>query len=177
MLFLRTALQKFAQAAADFAEQARLGLCRRSCLGGLNVRLHRAAVHRLGRLGIGAFDALAASQSDRARDILARGLARAEPRAQAVLLERLSALGPERLSPILHRAFELVDPGIADLGVYLSMIAAIGRAGGEGAGALLAGAARRVTWRTPLRAWRVRSAVRGALRASAPAAALGRRSR
>lgn len=124
-----------------------------------------------------AFDALAASQSDRARDILARGLARAEPRAQAVLLERLSALGPERLSPILHRAFELVDPGIADLGVYLSMIAAIGRAGGEGAGALLAGAARRVTWRTPLRAWRVRSAVRGALRASAPAAALGRRSR
>ncbi len=113
-----------------------------------------------------AFDALANSSLDRALDILARGIAKAEAVAQTALLDRLSALGADRMLPILRRAFSLVDPGTVDVGVYLAMIGTLGRTGGDGARPLLANAARRVTWRTPLRAWRVRSAVKSALRAA-----------
>ncbi len=132
-----------------------------------------------------AFNALARSSLDRAQDILARGIAKAEPPAQMALLDRLSALGSDRMLPVLRRAFSLVDPGTADLGVCLAMIATLGRAGGEGVRPLLTGAAGRTTWRSPLRAWRVRSAVKSALRAlgegvapaAVPAAAGGEHSR
>jgi len=122
-----------------------------------------------------AFDALARSPHDRALDILARGIARAEAHVQASLLDRLAALGPNRSLPVLRRLFEILDPRIAATGVLATMIAALGRAGGEDARPLLADVARRVSWRTPVRAWRVKSAVAAAIRGAHTGTAQGRR--
>ncbi|HNV01894.1 MAG TPA: hypothetical protein PLE61_10675 [Vicinamibacterales bacterium] len=111
-----------------------------------------------------AFDVLAHSPLERARDILARGIARADADVQAALLERLRGLGPDLAVPVFRRLFGCVDPRTADLRPLAAMIASLGRVGGGSARPLLADVARRVSWRTPLRAWRVRSAVASALR-------------
>jgi hypothetical protein len=111
-----------------------------------------------------AFDALASSTVDKASDILARGIAKADGQAQAALLNRLFALGEARTRPVLQRVFRYVDPARADVPVYLTMISALARTCPDVATPLLADAVRRTTWRAPVRAWRVRSAVRVAVR-------------
>lgn len=112
-----------------------------------------------------AFRSLAGSTSDRACDILARGVARADTAAQAVLLAKVTGLGASRASHVLQRLLPQVDPQTAHLPALLSMIAALGRVGGADAERLLADVISRTRWRTPLRAWRVRSAAGAALRA------------
>ena len=98
-------------------------------------------------------------------DILARGVARADTAAQAVLLAKVTGLGASRASHVLQRLLPQVDPQTAHLPALLSMIAALGRVGGADAERLLADVISRTRWRTPLRAWRVRSAAGAALRA------------
>ena len=112
-----------------------------------------------------AFRSLAGSTSDRACDILARGVARADAATQAVLLARLTGLGEGRARQVFQRLLPQVDPQTAHLPACLSMIAALGRVGGPEAAPLLADVISRTHWRTPLRAWRIRSAASAALRA------------
>jgi HEAT repeat protein len=110
-----------------------------------------------------AFRALSSSGADRAAEILARGIARADATAQLALLTRLAAHGGGRL-PVLLRLVPQIDPQTAPLPVCLSLIEVIERTGGRDAETLLSDLAARTHWRTPLRTWRVRSAVRAALR-------------
>jgi hypothetical protein len=113
-----------------------------------------------------AFRALAGSASDRAGDILARGIARAEAATQARLLEQLTGLGGSRARPVLQRLVAQLDPQTASLPVCLSVIGALAHVGGESAEDLLASLVRRTRWSTPLRTWRLRSAAGAALRAA-----------
>jgi hypothetical protein len=112
-----------------------------------------------------AFNALAGSSSERASDILARGIARADAATQAALLTRLLALGDRRALPVLKRLFSQMDPRTAPVPVYLSMIAGVGRAGREDAAPLLTAVAHRIHWSAPIRTWRFRAAAKSALRA------------
>jgi hypothetical protein len=111
-----------------------------------------------------AFRALSSSEAERAADILARGIARADAAAQLSLLNRLSGNGGGRRLPLLQRLVPQIDPQTAPLAVCLSLIEVLVRAGGPEVETLLAGLAGRTRWRTPLRAWRVRSATKAALR-------------
>jgi hypothetical protein len=112
-----------------------------------------------------AFRALANASSDRAHDILARGIARADGATQAGLLERLTGLGGGRACPVLQRLVPQVDPQTASLPVCLSVIQALGHVGAEAAEPLLASLVTRTRWSTPLRTWRLRSAAGAALKA------------
>jgi hypothetical protein len=111
-----------------------------------------------------AFRALSSSGADRAAEILARGIARADATAQMSLLARLTAHGGGRSLPVLLRLVPKIDPQTAPLPVCLSLIEVIERLGGADAETLLSGLAGRTHWRTPLRTWRVRSAARAAVR-------------
>jgi hypothetical protein len=113
-----------------------------------------------------AFRALANASSDRAHDILARGIARADGATQARLLERLTGLGGGRACPVLQRLVPQLDPQTASLPVCLSMIQALGHVGAEAAEPLLASLVARTRWSTPLRTWRLRSAAGAALKAA-----------
>jgi HEAT repeat protein len=112
-----------------------------------------------------AFGALANSSSNRAFDILARGIARSDAASQAALLDRLASLGGVRMLPVLQRLFPKVDPRTVAVPVYLSMIGALKRAGTAADAALLTAVFERTPWSAPLRAWRFRAAARSALRA------------
>jgi hypothetical protein len=112
-----------------------------------------------------AFEALVSSGADRASDILARGIARADGATQLTLLDRLVSERGARSLPVLQRLVPQVDPQAAPVAACLSLIAMLERAGGGEAEALLDGLARRTRWRTPMRTWRIRSAARAALRA------------
>jgi HEAT repeat protein len=122
-----------------------------------------------------AFRALAGSSSDRACDILARGIARADAATQSRLLEQLTGLGGSRARPVLQRLVGQLDPQTASLSVCLSMVGALAHVGAEAAEPLLASIVRRTRWSTPLRTWRLRSAAGAALKAarSRPEAATG----
>lgn len=111
-----------------------------------------------------AFKALSSSGAERAPEILARGIARADAAAQMSLLTRLTAQGGRGL-PVVLRLVPQVDPQTAPLSVCLSLIEVLERAGGPQAELLLAGLAGRTHWRTPRRTWRIRSAANAALRA------------
>jgi len=108
--------------------------------------------------------ALANAPSERALDILARGIARADSGTQAVLLEQLAGLGPRRVVPILERVLLLTDPRRVAPAVYLSIIDILKRAGGDDAASALMVVFDWNRWRAPYRAWRFRSATRSALR-------------
>ena len=112
-----------------------------------------------------AFRALARSGGDRASDILARGIARADAATQPRLLETLHALGDSRTLPVLQRLFSQLDPQAAPVPVYLAMIAEIERGGDPEAARVLSSVAERTRWRTPVRTWRLRAAAKAALRA------------
>jgi hypothetical protein len=112
-----------------------------------------------------AFRALSSSDAERAAEILARGIARADATAQMSLLSRLTARGGGRGLTVLQRLVPQVDPRTAPLTVCLSLIEVLERAGGPEAETLLSSLAGRTQWRTPLRTWRVRSAANAALRA------------
>jgi len=112
-----------------------------------------------------AFGALVDSSSERAFDILARGIARADASTQAVLLGWLSDLGDRRASPVLQRLFPQVDPRTVSVPMYLSLIAAVQRTGSEDAAPLLTTVLHRTHWSAPLRTWRFRAAAKSALRA------------
>jgi hypothetical protein len=111
-----------------------------------------------------AFRALSCSSAERAAEILARGIARADAAAQMSLVSRLTAHGGERSLAVLQRLIPQIDPRTAPLPVCLSLIEVLERAGGPEAETLLSGLAERTQWRTPLRTWRVRSAANAALR-------------
>ena len=111
-----------------------------------------------------AFRALSSSGADRAAEILARGIARADATAQLSLLTRLTAHGGVRRLPVLLRLVPQIDPQTAPLPVCLSLIEVLERTGGRDAEALLSDLAARTHWRAPLRTWRVRAAARAALR-------------
>ena len=112
-----------------------------------------------------AFRALLSCGADRASEILARGIARADSAAQLSLLARLRAQGGPRLLPVLLRLTPQVDPQAAPVPVCLALIAVLERAGGSEAEALLAGLIPRTRWHSPLRTWRLRAAANSALRA------------
>jgi len=109
-----------------------------------------------------AFRALSSSGAERAAEILARGIARADAAAQMSLVNRLTAHGGGL--PVLQRLVPQIDPQTVPLPFCLSLIEVLERAGGPEAEALLSGLAGRTHWRTPLRTWRVRSAASTALR-------------
>ena len=111
-----------------------------------------------------AFSALAGSSSERAFDILARGIARADAPNQAVLMAWLTARGDRRMLPVLQRLFSLVDPRMVPASVYLSMIAAVEKTGHAGAAPLLTTVFQRTRWSAPIRTWRFRAAAKSALR-------------
>ena len=112
-----------------------------------------------------AFRALSSSGSDRAADILARGIARAEPAVQAALLARLQPPGAGRSTlPVLRRLVPQLDPQAAPVPVCLSLLAMLEQAGGEDARELIGSVIARTHWRTPLRTWRLRTAANAALR-------------
>jgi hypothetical protein len=113
-----------------------------------------------------AFRALAASSSDRACEILARGIARADAAAQPLLLARLMGLGESRARPVLQRLVPQIDPQTAPVPMCLAMIAALERAGGGETESMLLGLVARTRWRAPMRAWRIRSAAQAAIRAA-----------
>jgi HEAT repeat protein len=113
-----------------------------------------------------AFRALAGSASDRACDILARGIARADAATQSRLLEQLTGLGGSRARPVLQRLVAQIDPQTAALSACLSLVGALAHMGDETAEPLLASIVRRTRWSTPLRTWRLRSAAGAALRAA-----------
>jgi hypothetical protein len=112
-----------------------------------------------------AFRALSSSGSDRASDILARGIARADPATQLTLLGRLPTRGGGRSLPVLQRLVPQIDPQAAPVPVCLSLIAALEQAGGRDAVEPIATLARRTHWRAPIRTWRIRAAANAALRA------------
>lgn len=112
-----------------------------------------------------AFRALADVQSDRASDVLAKGIARADPATQLNLLALVGTLGSSRAVPIVGRLFAQIDPGTAAVPVYLSMIESMKESAGDGARAALTTVFERTHWGAPYRAWRFRSAARSALRA------------
>jgi hypothetical protein len=110
-----------------------------------------------------SFRVLASSGTDRAFDILARGIVRADEAVQMTLLDWLRAQGSRSL-PVLRRLSLQVDPQTAPVSVCLSLIGMIARTGGGDAAELVGSLARRTRWRAPLRTWRIRSAARAALR-------------
>jgi hypothetical protein len=111
-----------------------------------------------------AFRALSSSPADRASEILARGIARADTAAQLTLLGRLMSQAGARSLPVLRRLVPQLDLQTTPVPVCLSLISAVERAGGEEAASLLAGVLSRMHWRTPLRTWRLRGAASAALR-------------
>ena len=113
-----------------------------------------------------AFRALAGSASDRACDILARGIARADATTQTRLLEQLTGLGGSRARPVLQRLAAQIDFQTASLSVCLSMVGALAHVGADAAEPLLASIVRSTRWSTPLRTWRLRSAAGAALKAA-----------
>jgi hypothetical protein len=112
-----------------------------------------------------AFRSLSSSGTERAAEILARGIARAGPAVQDALLGQLQAHGPDRALPVLTRLVPQLDPQAARVPVCLSVVALVGQAGGAGAQALIESVIARTRWRTPLRTWRIRTAASSALRA------------
>jgi hypothetical protein len=120
-----------------------------------------------------AFRALAGSSTDRACEILARGIARTDAATQSRLLEQLTGLGGSRARPVLQRLVVQIDPQTASVPVCLSMVGALAHLGAEAAEPLLASIVRRTRWSTPIRTWRLRAAAGAALKAarSRPAAA------
>ena len=111
-----------------------------------------------------AFRALAGASTDRASDILARGIARADAATQSRLLDQLTGLGASRARPVLQRLVAQIDPQTASVSVCLSIIGALAHLGAEAAEPLLAAMVRRTRWSTPLRTWRLRSAAGAALK-------------
>ena len=112
-----------------------------------------------------AFRALSSAGTDRASDILARGIARADPAAQMTLLDRLQTQGGGRTLQVIQRLLPQIDPQVAPVPVCLSLIATLRQAGGRDAPELIGAFTRRTRWRAPLRTWRIRAAAGAALRA------------
>lgn len=119
-----------------------------------------------------AFGALAGSSSERALEILARGIARADASTQALLLGWLAERVDGRALAVLHRLFSLVDARTVPPPVYLSMIAAVEASGRADAAPILEAVFQRTRWTAPVRTWRFRAAAKSAMRTlrSQPAA-------
>jgi hypothetical protein len=111
-----------------------------------------------------AFLALAATPTDRARDALAGGIAVADTVSQMALVEQVAGLRQEHAVPILSRLLAQVDQASVALPVYLSIIAALRRAGSDEAARALMLVFDRTRWRAPYRALRFRAAAASALR-------------
>jgi HEAT repeat protein len=112
-----------------------------------------------------AFRVLSSSGADRASEVLARGIARAEPGVQATLLGQLRPHGAARLLPVLRHLVPQFDPQAAPVPACLLLLALLEQAGGADAHALIGSVIARTHWRTPLRTWRIRVAANAALRA------------
>jgi len=111
-----------------------------------------------------AFSALANAPSERAADILARGIARADSGTQTGLLEQLAALAPRRAVPILERVLLQTDPRRVAPAICLSIIDMLKRAGSDEAASALRAVFEWNRWHAPYQSWRFRSAARSALR-------------
>jgi hypothetical protein len=112
-----------------------------------------------------AFRALSASTTDRASEILARGIARADLATQLLLLTWLKSRSGHRSTPVLQRLAARIDPQTSPVAVSLALVGAIERCGGADAEGLIGSFVGRTQWHTPLRTWRIRSAAKAALRA------------
>jgi hypothetical protein len=122
-----------------------------------------------------AFRALSSSGTDRASDILARGIARADPAAQLALLGQLQPHRGDRTLPVLRRLVPKLDLQAAPVSVCLSLIAMLEQAGGGESADLIGAVVARTHWRTPLRTWRIRKAASAAIRAVRRGAEAGSR--
>ena len=112
-----------------------------------------------------AFQALAAASTDRARDALVCGIARADAESQMALLEQVAALRQEQSVPLLARLLLHVDQYIVAAPVYLSIIAILRRVGSDEAAMALMLVFDRTRWRAPYRALQFRLAAASGLRA------------
>lgn len=121
-----------------------------------------------------ALRVLAGSPSDRAHEVLARGIARTEPEQQPVLIGEVVAMGTVALVPVLRRLVSYLDQNEVDPKVYLAVIDGLRQAGGPEAAAALRLVSERSSWRTPLRTMKFRAAAKHALRSIAAAPAAGR---
>lgn len=117
---------------------------------------------------------LASSPSDRAHEVLARGIAGTGPDQQPVLIGEVVAMGGVALVPVLRRLVSYLDQNDVDPRVYLAVIDGLRQAGGPDAAAALRLVSERSSWRTPLRTMKFRAAARHALRSIAAAASAGR---
>jgi hypothetical protein len=117
---------------------------------------------------------LASSPSDRAHEVLARGIARTGPDQQPVLIDEVVAMGSVALVPVLRRLVSYLDQNDVDPKVYLAVIDGLGQAGGADAAAALRLVSERSSWRTPLRTMKFRAAAKQALRSIAAATSAGR---
>jgi HEAT repeat protein len=111
-----------------------------------------------------AFQALANSSTDRARDVLASGIAGADAASQMVLVEEVAGLRREHAVPILARFLLHVDQAAVAPRVYLRVIAVLRQTGTEEAARSLMLVFDRTRWRAPYRALRFRVAAASALR-------------
>ncbi|MCX6544406.1 MAG: HEAT repeat domain-containing protein [Acidobacteria bacterium] len=112
-----------------------------------------------------AFQALATSSTDRARDILASGIAGADAASQMVFVEQVAGLGRQHAVPILARFVLRVDQTAIAPRVYRLVISALRQAGTDEAARALMLVFGRTRWRAPYRALRFRIAAASALRA------------
>jgi len=111
------------------------------------------------------FQALAASSTDRARDVLVGGIAGANAESQMAFVEQVAALRREHAVPILARLLLQIDQATVAPAVYLSIIAVLRQAGNDEAARALMRVFDSTRWRTPYRALRFRLAAAAALRA------------
>ncbi|MEW5983750.1 MAG: HEAT repeat domain-containing protein [Acidobacteriota bacterium] len=114
-----------------------------------------------------AFGALLRASSERAHEVLARGIARVTSEQQAALIAEVVLMAGDGAVPVLRRLVAYLDQSAVDAQVYLSVISGLKRAGGEEAAAALRLVFKRGSWRTPLRTLKFRSAARRALRGMA----------
>ena len=111
-----------------------------------------------------AFQALAASSTDRARDVLVGGIAGANAESQMTFVEQVAALRREHAVPVLARLLLQIDQAAVAPPVYLLIIAVLRQAGNQEAAGALMLVFERTRWRAPYRALRFRVAAASALR-------------
>ncbi len=121
-----------------------------------------------------ALRVLATSPSDRAHEVLARGIARTGPEQQDSLIREVVAMGSVALVPVLRRLVSYLNQNDIDPKVYLAVIDGLRQAGGPDAASALHLVSERSSWRTPLRTMKFRAAAQRALRSIAAASAAGK---
>jgi hypothetical protein len=119
-----------------------------------------------------ALRALATADSERAHEILIRGVVKADRETQGQLLEDILALGSSRAATVLRQLLGRLDQRTAPPGLYLAVIDGLRRIGNAEAVSALGTVFEQRRWRAPVRSWRFRSAARAALRAIGGTAAV-----